>query len=93
MAKKRTRTWYINKLFDKAKKYVKERDNYICQYSGKKVSGSNCHCSHVLNRGHYAHAALDPFNMKTLSSYFGGTKMSYIVAYGLDKSFLIDMTI
>ena len=70
MAKKRTRTWYIKKLSEKAKKYVKERDSYTCQYSGKVVSGSNCHASHILNVGQHKYAELDPHNMKVLSSYY-----------------------
>jgi hypothetical protein len=64
------RTWYTKKLVDKAKKCVKLRDNYTCQYSGKEVSGSNCHASHVLNVGTHKNMELDPTNMKVLSSYY-----------------------
>ena len=70
MAKKRTRTWYIKQLALRAKKYVKDRDSYTCQYSGKVVSGCNCHASHVLNVGTHKYAELDPFNLKVLSSYY-----------------------
>jgi hypothetical protein len=64
------RTWYIKKLLIKAKKCVKLRDNYTCQYSEQVVSGANCHASHVLNVGTYKHLELDPTNMKVLSSYY-----------------------
>ncbi|MBU0598680.1 HNH endonuclease, partial [Patescibacteria group bacterium] len=40
------------KLKDKIKKEVdiiiKERDDYTCQYCGKRVSGFDCHVSHVV---------------------------------------------
>ena len=64
------RTWYTKKLVEKAKRCVKLRDNYTCQYSGKEVSGSNCHASHVLNVGTHKSMELDPTNMKVLSSYY-----------------------
>jgi|TARA_R100000005_G_C5001775_1_gene209045 hypothetical protein len=64
------RTWYIKKLIDKAKKCVKIRDKYTCQYTGKEVSGSDCHASHVLNVGTHKNMELDPTNMKVLSSYY-----------------------
>lgn len=64
------RTWYTKKLVEKAKRCVKLRDDYTCQYSGKVVSGSNCHASHVLNVGTHKCMELDPTNMKVLSSYY-----------------------
>tara|TARA_R100000005_G_C4922067_1_gene154888 strand:- start:331 stop:756 length:426 start_codon:yes stop_codon:yes gene_type:complete len=63
------RTWYTKKLVEKAKRYVKLRDNYTCQYCGKKVEGSNCHASHVLNVGTHKNMELDVMNMKVLCSY------------------------
>tara|TARA_X000001388_G_scaffold70088_1_gene58994 strand:- start:616 stop:1041 length:426 start_codon:yes stop_codon:yes gene_type:complete len=64
------RTWYTKKLVAKAKLCCKLRDNYICQYSGKKVEGCNAHASHVLNVGSHKNMELDPTNMKVLSSYY-----------------------
>ena len=64
------RTWYTKKLVNKAKLCVKLRDDYTCQYSGKKVTGNNCHASHVLNVGTHKNMELDPTNMKVLSSYY-----------------------
>ena len=70
MPLKHNRTWYTKKLVEKAKKYVKMRDNYTCQYSGKVCSGSDCHASHILNVGTHKCLELDPMNMKVLSSYY-----------------------
>ena len=63
------RTWYTKKLVAKAKACVKQRDKYICQYTGQEVQGANCHASHVLNVGTHKNMELDPTNMKVLSSY------------------------
>lgn len=35
------------KLWTVVSKRIKERDNYICFTSGKKVEGSNAHCGHM----------------------------------------------
>lgn len=34
------------RLWEIVSKRIKERDNYICFTSGKKVEGSNAHCGH-----------------------------------------------
>jgi hypothetical protein len=60
------RTWYLKKLVEKAKRCVKERDNWTCQRCGKVVEGANCHASHILNVGAYKSLELDPSNMKVL---------------------------
>ena len=60
------RTWYLKKLVEKAKRCVKERDNWTCQRCGKVVEGANCHASHILNVGSYKSLELDPSNMKVL---------------------------
>jgi|TARA_R100001015_G_C4623220_1_gene180923 hypothetical protein len=60
------RTWYLKKLVEKAKRCVKERDNWTCQRCGKIVDGANCHASHILNVGAYKSLELDPSNMKVL---------------------------
>ena len=60
------RTWYLKKLVEKAKRCVKERDNWTCQRCGKIVDGANCHASHILNVGAYKSLELDPSNMKAL---------------------------
>ncbi len=63
------RTWYTNKLVEKAKRCVKIRDNYTCQHTGQEVSAHNCHASHVLNVGTHKNMELDPTNIKVLCSY------------------------
>ena len=63
---KHNRTWYLKKLVEKAKRCVKERDNWTCQRCGKVVEGANCHASHILNVGAYKSLELDPSNMKVL---------------------------
>ena len=60
------RSWYTNKLVEKAKLCVKLRDDYTCQHCKKEVSGSNCHASHVLNVGSHKNMEIDPTNMKVL---------------------------
>lgn len=47
-AKSKSRGWYNAKLDTIAKTFAKERDNYICQYSGQSVEGVNAHGSHVV---------------------------------------------
>ena len=48
------------------KSFVKERDNYTCQYCGKKVTGSNCHASHVVPVSQDGRLAYDPLNLKVM---------------------------
>ena len=47
-AKKKTRGWYSKQLDSIAQTFAKERDGYICQKCGKKVSGTSAHGSHVI---------------------------------------------
>ena len=63
------RTWYTKKLLEKAKRCIKERDRYTCQYCGKECVGSDCHASHVENVGAHKNMELDPSNLKVLCSY------------------------
>ena len=53
----------LDKLFAE---YIKKRDNYTCQRCGKRVSGSNCHVSHVIPRSRGDHLRWDPMNAKVL---------------------------
>ena len=52
---------------DLAKLVAKTRDNFIDQRSGEKVSGSNCHGSHVIPVSHGNSLKYDPENIITLS--------------------------
>ena len=58
------------KLKDKIKKVVdvliKERDNYTCQHCGKKVSGKDCHVSHVVPVSATKTLEFDLLNLKIL---------------------------
>jgi 5-methylcytosine-specific restriction endonuclease McrA len=54
------------KLSKLVKDYVKKRDNYTCQKCDKKVSGTNCHASHVIPVSSGNVLAFDPLNMKVL---------------------------
>lgn len=57
----------IKKELDKlVKDYVKERDNYTCQHCGAKVTGSNCHASHIYPVGSCSLLQFEPLNMKVL---------------------------
>ena len=48
------------------KDYVKKRDNYTCQKCGEKVTGSNCHASHVIPVSRSGYLQFEPLNMKVL---------------------------
>lgn len=54
------------KLEKLVKDYVKQRDNYTCQKCGVKVSGSNCHASHVIPVSRSGYLQFEPLNMKVL---------------------------
>lgn len=66
-AKSKTRGWYSNKIDEMAKRFAKERDCYICQYSGEQVSGSNAHGSHVIPVSAGLFLRWDLQNIKCLS--------------------------
>lgn len=53
----------LDKLVDN---YVKERDNFTCQHCCKRVSGSDCHASHVIPVSAGLHWAYDVQNLKVL---------------------------
>lgn len=53
-------------LMELVKYAVKKRDNFTCQKCGKKVTGSNCHTSHVIPVSSGNRLAFDPINMKVL---------------------------
>jgi len=58
----------IKKDLDKlVKDYVKERDNYTDQRTGEKVTGSNCHASHVFPVGSCSLLQFEPLNIIVLS--------------------------
>ena len=46
--KKKSISQLKKKLWNVVSKRIKERDNYICFTSGKKVEGANAHCGHGL---------------------------------------------
>lgn len=48
------------------KKYVKQRDGYICQKCDLKVEGLNAHGSHVIPVSRSQYLRFDPLNIKTL---------------------------
>ena len=57
----------LKKDLDKlVKDSIKTRDNFTCQYCGKKVSGSDCHASHVISVGSHADMQFEPLNLKVL---------------------------
>lgn len=58
--------FYKKKLLDLVKDFVKKRDNNICQFCEKSVSGSNCHVSHVIPVSFGNVLSFDPINMKVL---------------------------
>ncbi len=50
-------------LMDLTKAYVKKRDDYTCQKCLKPVSGSNCHCAHIIPVSAGTRLAFDSLNM------------------------------
>ena len=56
----------VRKLDKLVAEIVKQRDNYTCQHCGKKVSGSNCHVSHVIPRSRGNYLRWDINNLKVL---------------------------
>ena len=63
------RPWYTEKIEDIAKKFAKERDNYICQRSGESVEGCNAHGSHVIPKSTGLTLRWDLQNIKCLSMH------------------------
>jgi len=55
-----------DKLERLVKDYVKQRDNNTCQYCGKRVTGSDCHASHVIPVSRDGRLAYEPDNLKVL---------------------------
>lgn len=60
------RTKLNDKLDKLVKQFVKDRDNYTCQYCGKHLEGSNCHASHVIPVSAGSKLKFDPLNLKVL---------------------------
>lgn len=57
----------LKKDLDKlVKDSVKIRDNFTCQHCHKKVTGTNCHGSHILPVGSHSNMQFDPRNIKVL---------------------------
>jgi len=55
-----------NKLTKLVHKHIKIRDNYICQWCGVHVEGSNAHPSHVIPKSEGNVLRWEPLNIKTL---------------------------
>ena len=72
--KKHSPTWYRKKCVTWAKIEAKTRDNYTCQYCGKKAEGSNLHGSHILPEGSYPLMSAEPANIIALCAehHLGG---------------------
>jgi hypothetical protein len=64
--KLKNRSWYTKRLEEIAKTLCKERDGYICQHTGQKVSGSNAHASHIIPKSLGLRFLFDLYNLKTL---------------------------
>lgn len=56
----------IKRLDQAAMAYIRERDKWTCQWCGKRVDGSNAHCSHVIPRSRGNALRWDPMNLKLL---------------------------
>ena len=56
----------IDKLDEICRLKVKERDKGICQHCGKKVSGCDAHCSHVIPKSRGYVLRWDLLNLKLL---------------------------
>lgn len=69
MAKKTSRAKAKKELEGLVKEFVKRRDEYTCQKCGLKVSGTNCHASHVFPVGSHGKLEFDPQNLKVLCGY------------------------
>ena len=54
------------KLEELVKLYIKLRDDYTCQHCGKKVTGSDCHASHVIPVSRSGYLRCEPLNMKVM---------------------------
>lgn len=70
MAKKSARQKIYKKLDDLTREAVRLRDNNICQYSGKKVSGSNSHTSHIIPKSKSLFLRWDLINLLVMSQYY-----------------------
>jgi Bacteriophage Lambda NinG protein len=92
--KKKTVTQLKKKLWSIVAKRIKERDDYICFTSGKKVEGANAHCGHMFPSGSCgAVLRYHPLNLHC-QSYFeninqGGNgavyALNFIEKYGQEK--------
>jgi hypothetical protein len=75
MKKSKTPTWYRKKCVEIAKKIAKSRDNYTCQYCGKRGTGMQIHGSHILPEGAYPLMSAEPYNIIALCAehHVGGS--------------------
>ena len=64
--RKPSKTLLTKKLEALVKEYVKIRDDYTCQHCGKKVTGVNCHASHVIPVSRSGYLRCEPLNMKAM---------------------------
>lgn len=92
--RKLTVTSLKNKLWKIVSKRIKERDDYICFTSGKKVEGTNAHCGHMFPSGSCgAVLRYHPLNLHCQSYYEninqGGNgavyAINFINTYGQEK--------
>jgi len=67
VAKKKERTKLTKTLDELCKQIIRIRDEYTCQYCGKRVSGCDAQTSHVVPKGNGASwRRFDLLNMKVL---------------------------
>ena len=63
---KKSTTWYRKRCVLWAKLEAKQRDNWTCQYCGKKKGEVQIHGSHILPEGTYVSMSADPENIIAL---------------------------
>ncbi len=68
MKKKTERAKVIIRLETAIRNYIRKRDKDTCQKCGKKVYGSNSHCSHVIPKSQGNALRFDEYNIKLLCS-------------------------
>ena len=73
--KKRSSTFYRKKCVVWAKIEAKTRDDYTCQYCGKKGTGMQIQGSHILPEGAYPLMSAEPYNIIALCAehHVGGS--------------------
>ena len=66
MSRKPSRKTLQKKLTKIVREYILLRDNFTCQWCGKKVSRQNAHLSHVIPKSQGNYLRWDENNLKTL---------------------------